>query len=177
MATVDLGKVAVKHKGNWSPATAYEAMDYVYYATDGCGYIALVSNTNVTPGTDATKWALSVQAGSPGAPAVKTVTTHTSSETSALSLAWDTIHVFPEMSSLTFTIASIPQDSKEHQIIIIFDTPASLTGFTLTEDARILWANGVRLPQQLAPSTRYEIDILSGSMIGVYVGAPLPEES
>lgn len=176
MATVDLGKVAIKHKGNWSSATTYEALDYVYYATDGCGYIALASSTNVTPGTDATKWALSVQAGATGESAVKSITTHTSSETSALSLAWDSIHVFPEMSSLTFTLASVPQDSTEHQIIIIFDTPSSLTGFTLTEDANILWANGIQLPQQLAASTRYEIDILSSSMIAVYVGAPIPQE-
>lgn len=174
MATLDLGKVAIKHRGNWSSSASYEPLDFVFYATDGCGYIALVSNTNVAPGTDATKWAKSVQAGSSGESAVKTKVTHTSSETSVLSMAWDTLQVFPEMASLTFTLASIPADAYEHQIVIVFDTPADITNFSLVPDANILWANGIELPQQIAASTRYEININSGSMVAVYVGAPIP---
>lgn len=175
MATVDLGKVAIKHKGNWSSATTYEPLDFVYYATDGCGYIALVSNTNVTPGTDATKWAISVHAGASGTSAVKTKVTYTSSDTSVSSMAWDSMHIFPEMSSLTFTLASVPSDSSEHQIVIVFDTPSDLTNFSFIPDANILWANGADLADNLTASTRYEINILSGSMIAVFTSAPISQ--
>lgn len=172
MATLDLGKVAIKHRGNWSSSASYEPLDYVFYATDGCGYIALVANTNVAPGTDATKWALSVQAGASGTSAVKTKTTYTNADISVASMAWDTLHVFPEMPSLTFSLASVPVDSSEHQIVIVFDTPADLTNFSFVPDANILWAGG-DLSTGLAPSTRYEININSGSMIAVYVGVAL----
>lgn len=176
MATVDLGKVAIKHKGNWSSATTYEPLDFVYYETDGCGYIALVSNTNVTPGTDATKWALSVHAGGSGTSAVKTKVTYSSSDTAVASMAWDSMHVFPEMASLTFTLASVPVDSDEHQVVVIFDTPADVTNFSLTPDGSILWAGGGNPALNIVASTRYEININSGSMIGVYTMATLPSQ-
>lgn len=175
MPTVDLGKVAIKHKGNWDSAATYEPLDFVYYESDGCGYIALVSNTNVTPGTDATKWAISVHAGKSGTSAVKTEVTYTSSDTSVSAMAWDSMHVFPEMSSLTFSLASVPADSSEHQIVIIFDTPSDLTNFSFISDANILWANGADLADNLTASTRYEINILSGSMIAVFTNAPISQ--
>lgn len=173
MATVDLGKVAIKHKGNWSSATTYEALDFVYYATDGCGYIALASNTNVTPGTDATKWALSVQAGASGTSAVKTKVTHTSSETSVTGLAWDSLHVFPELSSFSFTLATVPNDSVEHQMVIVFDTPSDITNFTFSGDGNILWASAVDLTNEIQASKRYEINISSGSMIALFSEASI----
>ncbi|MGB9104045.1 MAG: collagen-like protein, partial [Terriglobales bacterium] len=47
-------------KGAWSAAAAYAAYDCVSY--NGSSYVALAANTNVTPGTDATKWDLLAQA-------------------------------------------------------------------------------------------------------------------
>ncbi|MGA2001390.1 MAG: DNRLRE domain-containing protein [Terriglobales bacterium] len=47
-------------KGAWSAATAYVAYDSVFY--NGSSYVALAANSNVTPGTDATKWDLLAQA-------------------------------------------------------------------------------------------------------------------
>ena len=47
-------------KGAWSAATAYVAYDCVFY--NGSLYVALAANTNVLPGTDATKWDLMAQA-------------------------------------------------------------------------------------------------------------------
>lgn len=172
MATLDLGKVAIKHRGNWSSAASYEPLDFVFYATDGCGYIALVSNTNVAPGTDATKWAISVHAGESGTSAVKTKITYTNADTSVSNMAWDSLHVFPEMPSLTFSLASVPVDSSEHQIVIVFDTPADITDFSFVPDANILWAGG-DLSSSIEPSMRYEVNIDSGSMIAVFMGVSL----
>ena len=177
MANIDLGKIAVTHKGDWNSATTYEARDFVYYPVDGCGYIALSSNTGVVPGSDATKWALSVKAGASGETAVKPVVTHTSSETSVTGLAWDTLHVFPELSSFSFTLASVPGDSVEHQIVIVFDTPSDITNFVFTADSNILWAAGSDLTANIAASKRYEINISTGSMIALYSEANLPAQS
>jgi hypothetical protein len=47
-------------KGAWSAAAAYVAYDSVSYG--GSSYVALAANTNVIPGTDATKWNLLAQA-------------------------------------------------------------------------------------------------------------------
>jgi F5/8 type C domain-containing protein/collagen triple helix repeat protein/carbohydrate binding protein with CBM5/12 domain len=47
-------------KGAWSAATAYAAYDSVSH--NGSSYVALVANTNVTPGSDATKWDVLAQA-------------------------------------------------------------------------------------------------------------------
>ncbi len=47
-------------KGAWLATTAYVAYDTV--SNNGSSYVALAANTNVTPGTDATKWALLAQA-------------------------------------------------------------------------------------------------------------------
>ena len=177
MATLDLGKIAIKHKGNWSSATTYEPFDFVYYSTDGCGYIALASSTNVAPGSDATKWALSVHAGSSGASAVKPEITYTSSDTEETGLAWDTVHVFPEMSSLSFTLDDVPEDSVEHQVVVIFDTPSDITEFTFVPDENILWSYGIDLTEHIAASKRYEINISSASMIAVYSEATITSSS
>lgn len=172
MATVDLGKVAVRPMGEWSSATTYEALDAVHYSGAG-GYVALVSNTNVTPGTDATKWALLVEDGTIGKSAIKTRIDHTSSETSVTGLAWDTLHVWPEMASLTFTLGTAPSDGYEHQITIVFDTPADLTNFNLGVPSTMLWGNNINLANNLSASTRYEVNINSGSLIALYTEAAL----
>ncbi len=46
-------------KGPWSSATAYVAYDSVFY--NGSSYVALAANSNVIPGTDASKWDLLAQ--------------------------------------------------------------------------------------------------------------------
>lgn len=51
-------------QGVWSSATAYVAKDVVFHS--GSSYLALLSSTNVTPGTDGTKWALLSQKGDTG---------------------------------------------------------------------------------------------------------------
>ena len=172
MATVDLGKVAVRPMGEWSSATTYEALDAVHYQGAG-GYVALVSNTNVTPGTDATKWALLVADGTIGQSAIKTRIDYTASETSVTGLAWDTIHVWPEVASLDFTLATAPSDGYEHQIVIVFDTPSSLTNFNLGVPSTLLWGNNINLANNLSASTRYEVNINSGSLIALYTEAAL----
>ena len=47
---------ALTAKGVWSATTVYSALSTVSY--NGALYAAVVANTNVTPGTDATKWNL-----------------------------------------------------------------------------------------------------------------------
>lgn len=173
MTKIDLGKVAIKHKGTWSALANYEPLDFVYYSTDGCGYIAVKNNTNVVPGTDATTWNLSVAAGRDGESVQRQVITYSSSDTVVNSMAWDKIHLFPEMSSLSFTLANIPNDNVEHQVTIIFDTPSDITDFVLNPDAGVLWPAGSGLPTTVEPSTRYEINISSSDLLAVYVSSKL----
>ena len=58
----------------WSSTSTYAAYDTVSYS--GSSYVAIAANTNVTPGTDATKWSLIAQglseplSGTAGAPAI-----------------------------------------------------------------------------------------------------------
>lgn len=177
MATVDLGKVAIKHRGTWDSAASYEALDFVYNQADGCGYIALASNTNVTPGTDATKWAMSVSAGASGQSSVNTKVEHTSSDTVVSNLAWDSAHVFPEMASLSYTFATVPSDGFEHEIVIIFDTPSDITNFTLVSDSRVAWGLQRDPDSAITASTRYEIRVSSASLAGVYIAAQIPSQS
>lgn len=174
MATKDLGQVAVRPRGSWDNATEYTPRDFVYNPTDGCGYVAKVTNTNIRPDTDSTKWDLAVSKGLSGASAALQKVTHTSSETVVPGLSWDAMHVFPEMASLAFTLASAPSDGYEHQMVIIFDTPADMTDFTLTADSSILWANGLVLADVVAASKRYEVNINSSSLIAVFVEATIP---
>lgn len=173
MAKIDLGKVAIKHKGTWSALASYEPLDFVYYSTDGCGYIAVKNNTNVVPGTDATTWKLSVAAGRDGESAQRQVITYSSSDTVVNSMAWDKTHLFPEMSSLSFTLANIPNDNAEHQVTIIFDTPSDVTNFALVSDMGVFWTNSAGLPGIINPSTRYEINISSSDLLAVYVESTL----
>lgn len=60
---VDLGKVALTLGGVWNSTTNYERLTYVLYDNDGCGYVALVSNVGVTPGTNASVWQKATMAG------------------------------------------------------------------------------------------------------------------
>src|SRR6185295_4881567 len=59
-------------RGTWSSVTAYTAYDIVSLA--GSSYIAVASSTNVTPGTDGTKWALMAQSGTGGGATIPAVT-------------------------------------------------------------------------------------------------------
>ena len=168
MAKIDLGKVAIKHKGTWNSLTSYEPLDFVYYSTDGCGYIAVKNNTNVVPGTDDATWKLSVAAGRDGESAQRQVVIYSSSDTVVNSMVWDKIHLFPEMPSLSFTLASIPNDNVEHQVTIIFDTPSDVTSFALVSDMGVFWTNSAGLPTIVEPSTRYEVNISSSDLLAVY---------
>ena len=175
MATKDLGRVAVKPRGTWDGEIQYAARDFVYNPTDGCGYLAKSPSVNVRPDTDSTKWEIAVRAGDAGKSAIKPKVVYTNADVAIASMAWDRVHHFPEMPSLTFTLATIPDDGEEHQAVIIFDTPADLENFSLVPDSRILWSSGVSPSGGLAPSTRYEIIINSSSMLGNYAEAALPD--
>ncbi|MBQ6186030.1 MAG: hypothetical protein IJK48_09200 [Bacteroidales bacterium] len=174
MASKDLGKVAVRPMGTWDDNTLYSPFDFVYNPSDGSGYLAKVANTGIRPDTDPSVWSLSLKAGASGKAAIKPILSHSSSDVAVAALAWDTVHIFPEMSSLSFTLGNIPSDGSEHQVVIIFDTPSDLTDFSLVPDGSILWANGIILADNIAPSTRYEININSTGMVAVYAEAPLP---
>ena len=52
-------------RGAWNSGTAYVAYDTVSY--NGSSYVAIAGSTNVTPGTDPTKWELIAQKGDTGA--------------------------------------------------------------------------------------------------------------
>ena len=60
---VDLGKVALTLGGVWNGATNYERLTYVLYDDDGCGYVALVNNVGVRPGTNSSVWQKATLAG------------------------------------------------------------------------------------------------------------------
>jgi len=49
--------------GTWTAGQSYKAKTYVLFRGDGCGYIALKANVDVTPGTDDTTWAKAAEAG------------------------------------------------------------------------------------------------------------------
>lgn len=51
-------------RGTWSSVTAYAAYDSVIYS--GSSYVAVASSTNITPGTDGSKWSLLAQKGTDG---------------------------------------------------------------------------------------------------------------
>ena len=99
----------------------------------------------------------------------KQLITYTTSDTNVTNLAWDTVHKFPEMSSLTFTIAAEPNDGYSHEITIIFDSGATST--TLNAPTNVLWARNVVLVPDI--NYRYEINI-DDSNIAVFTEAALP---
>ena len=89
MATYTIGQAAFVNKGAYNSGTTYAALNTVFY--HGGTWVALKSVTNVTPGTDNTKWlcitqgikAFSVTAGNTGYVNVTiTLTDGTSSTTS-----------------------------------------------------------------------------------------------
>ena len=51
-------------KGGWNSSTAYGVNEMVYY--NGSSYVAIATNTNVTPVSDTSKWNLVAQAGAEG---------------------------------------------------------------------------------------------------------------
>ena len=114
--------------------------------------------------------------GPAGQSAIKTRIDYTASETTPAALAWDTMHVWPEVASLTFALATAPSDGYEHQITIIFDTPTDLTDFNLGVPSTLLWGNNINLANNLSASTRYEVNINSGSLIALYTEAALSTE-
>lgn len=63
MANIDLGKVGLTHGGNWNSQTSYERLTFVLNSSDGCGYISLRDNINVTPGSDSTTWGKATESG------------------------------------------------------------------------------------------------------------------
>lgn len=163
MVPVDLGKIGIRYRGDWDAGVSYETLDYVKH-TDGNGYISLVANTN-TPPTDNQTWALSVKGGTDSS---NIIIEHDSSETVSQGLAWDAIHVFPEMSSLSFTLDEKPNDQIEHGTVIIFQTPSDMTNFTLEVDSNLLWASNRNVIKSLTSNTKYVIDINSNSMMALY---------
>ena len=54
MAVFTLGQAAYVNKGTYNSGTAYSALNTVFY--NGGTWVALKNVTNVTPGSDATKW-------------------------------------------------------------------------------------------------------------------------
>lgn len=107
---------------------------------------------------------------------VRTKVYYTDSENNISNLSWDTVHVWPEVQSLTFSIAEAPVDEFEHQLTIVFDTPADITNFSLTAPSNLLWGNDINLANNLSASTRYEINIGSGSLIAIYTESTLNTE-
>ena len=170
MSTVQIAKVAIKDRGFWAADTVYEELDSVKVQDTGNVYIALAQNENIIPGTDDTKWALAVSSGPVGSSAIKHKITYASSETSVSNIAWDTIHVFPEMASLSLTFSEAPSDGNDHEMVIVFTTPGDLSDFSLSLDSDVIWA-GIALPANLLPSTTYEICINASDMIATYIAA------
>lgn len=113
-------------------------------------------------------------AGASGTSAVLGVVTYAATETAPSALAWDTIHKFPVMTGLTFTLQSVPSDNNEHTVVIVLDTPADASNYNLNYDSSILWANGDNPASSIENNTRYEIRISSASMIAVYTKVSLP---
>lgn len=112
--------------------------------------------------------------GETGESAILYKTTYASTDTTVSSLAWDTLHYFPEMSELTISsLATTPTDGYEHELAIVFDTPSDITNFSLGVPSSLLWANNIDLAQNISASTRYEIRITSSSLIAVYTEASL----
>lgn len=168
METKDLGKIWFRDRGTWAWDTDYEALDYVISGEDGNGYISRVPCRNIVPGTDDNIWVIASRSGENGESIIRNKITYSSSDTTVSGMAWDHLHIFPEMPSLAFSLASNPQDGKEHQIIIIFETPADLSHFSLRADSELLWAKGIDLGSHLKPSTKYILDINSSSMIALF---------
>jgi hypothetical protein len=50
------GIISTPWRGTWNSSTVYSQLDSVFY--QGSSYVSIVSNTNVTPGTDNTVWNL-----------------------------------------------------------------------------------------------------------------------
>ena len=115
--------------------------------------------------------------GPPGQSAIRTRIDYAANENTQVGLAWDTVHKWPEISSLSFTLAAVPNDGVEHTITLVFDTPSDVTNFALNYDQNVLWGAGNNLPSNIDGSKRYEVNIESASMIALYTVADLPSNS
>lgn len=168
MALKDLVKSAVRFMGDWNSSVSYEALDFVLH-DDGCGYISLVANSDVEPGTDSTTWALSANSSSiDGDILINKKVTYSNTDVSVSDISWDTKHVFPVMPSLELSLASVPSDSMEHQIIIEFQTPSDLTDFTLALPSGLHWANNFDPSSSLEASSKYVVTIDSAGYLATY---------
>jgi hypothetical protein len=76
-------------RGTWDSGTTYATYDAIAY--EGSSYIAVAENTNVTPGTDSSKWQLLAQAGATGATGAKGETGATGSPGAAATIAVGTV--------------------------------------------------------------------------------------
>ena len=99
----------------------------------------------------------------------KQLITYTASDNYVENLAWDTVHKFPEMTDLSFTVAALPNDGYTHEITIIFDSGSTATTFSYPNN--VLWGRNVILVPEA--NYRYEVNIDS-SMIAVFTEASLP---
>ena len=138
--------------------------------TGNAGTDASVTNSGTT---SAAVLNFTIPRGENGRSAINALVNHTASETVVTGLAWDTAHVFPEMASLDFGIAAAPSDGYEHELVVIFDTPADITNFALAVPSSLLWGR-LNLADFVEPSMRYRVMITSYDMIATYIGAELP---
>lgn len=124
MATYTLGQAAYVNKGAYNSGTAYAPLNTVYY--NGGTWVALVSVTGVTPGSDNTKWL----------PITKGIKTATIAESSGNALVTITF------TDGTTTTATIPLTTVADGTITVaklasgFSLPASMGGTGLTGGAQ-----------------------------------------
>ena len=64
VTTINVGKAVLTHKGEWSDATAYSALDWVTH--DGSTYVCKTDAPAGTPLTNDTYWILMAQKGADG---------------------------------------------------------------------------------------------------------------
>lgn len=116
--------------------------------------------------------------GPAGASAIRTRIDYTANENNQAGLAWDTVHVWPEISGLASTLAPVPNDGLEHHIILVFDTPADASQFVL-DLPNVLWGSDINLASVITgySSCRIEVEISSASMIALFTKASLPSNS
>lgn len=64
MAQINLGRIIPVFKGEWDNRIVYDKLDVVYYG--GCSFIALKSNTGVTPNIEGSNetWMMLAKGGS-----------------------------------------------------------------------------------------------------------------
>ena len=58
-----MGKVGIDPGGVWKPDVSYPPLTSVLYEADGCGYVSLISNIGVTPGSNDKVWKIIASSG------------------------------------------------------------------------------------------------------------------